>query len=185
MKPYTRNTNKGRTLARDDIHHATADQSRISSKSAAKAARHGARQEAKQDLEDIFDEDDSARLPYSDDLSCMLIHLEGLLRRLYTDKSCDADTLAAASLELGQRLLPANTDPESLKWLAPKEAFHRFIANTEGWTHFSQTHTAHMAREYEDAFTTLYRMFRLGFEQTHLTAPHTDSRPRSIGAPTC
>jgi len=48
MRPYTRRTNKGRTIARDDIHHATADQSRQSAQTCAKAARHGARQEGRQ-----------------------------------------------------------------------------------------------------------------------------------------
>lgn len=47
MKPYTPNTNKGRTIGRDDIHHKTADISRFSAKAYSKSAKHAARQEAK------------------------------------------------------------------------------------------------------------------------------------------
>jgi hypothetical protein len=47
MKPYTRNDDKGRTRAVDDIHHRTADIPRAGAKKAAKTARHGARQEAR------------------------------------------------------------------------------------------------------------------------------------------
>ncbi|WP_157639866.1 hypothetical protein [Burkholderia ubonensis] len=46
MQPYTRNDNKGRTLARDDIHHRTADLVRAGAKKVAKSARHAARQAA-------------------------------------------------------------------------------------------------------------------------------------------
>lgn len=51
MKPYTPNTPKGRTIARDDIHHRTADQPRRLAKQSAKAQRHAARQEAKREGE--------------------------------------------------------------------------------------------------------------------------------------
>jgi len=50
MRPYTPDTNKGRTVARDDIHHETADggfSHRIArAKTARKAARRDGRQEA-------------------------------------------------------------------------------------------------------------------------------------------
>jgi hypothetical protein len=47
MKPYSPNTNIGRTVAGEDIHHRTADQPRRAAKIAAKAARHAARQEGR------------------------------------------------------------------------------------------------------------------------------------------
>jgi len=46
MRPYAPQTNKGRTVAGDDIHHRTADQPRAAAKGSAKAARHAARAEA-------------------------------------------------------------------------------------------------------------------------------------------
>lgn len=48
MHPYAPQTNKGRTVAGDDIHHRTADQPRAAAKPSAKAARHAARAEAAQ-----------------------------------------------------------------------------------------------------------------------------------------
>lgn len=47
MRPYTPDTDKGRTRAGDDIHHRTADLPRGGAVSVAKAARHGARQDGK------------------------------------------------------------------------------------------------------------------------------------------
>ena len=47
MKPYVPDTNKGRVVARDDIHHRTADQPRKLAERSAKAARHSARQQAR------------------------------------------------------------------------------------------------------------------------------------------
>ena len=45
MKPYTRNDDKGRTQAGDDIQHRTADLPRAGAKKVAKSARHAARQD--------------------------------------------------------------------------------------------------------------------------------------------
>lgn len=47
MKAYSPNTNKGRTVGVDDVHHKTADQPRRAANAAAKALRHAARQDAK------------------------------------------------------------------------------------------------------------------------------------------
>jgi hypothetical protein len=47
MKAYTADSNKGRTVGGDDIHHKTADQPKRSANAAAKAQRHAARQEGK------------------------------------------------------------------------------------------------------------------------------------------
>jgi len=47
MKAYSPQTNKGRTLSGDDVHHATADQPKRAAKAAAKALRHAARQDGK------------------------------------------------------------------------------------------------------------------------------------------
>lgn len=47
MKVYSPETNKGRTVAIDDIHHNTADQSRHSAKFDAKRMKSAARQNAK------------------------------------------------------------------------------------------------------------------------------------------
>lgn len=47
MHPYTPRTKKGRTVARDDIHHLTADQGRTACRAAAKSMRHAARQDAR------------------------------------------------------------------------------------------------------------------------------------------
>lgn len=47
MKPYTPNTDRGRTIGGDDIHHKTADQPKAAAKSSSKAMRHAARQEAR------------------------------------------------------------------------------------------------------------------------------------------
>jgi len=49
MKPYAPATNRGRTVAVDDIHHRTADQPRKAAARKAKAARHAARQQGKRD----------------------------------------------------------------------------------------------------------------------------------------
>ena len=43
MKPYAPSTNKGRTVAADDIHHRTADLPSKARKAAAKAQRKSAR----------------------------------------------------------------------------------------------------------------------------------------------
>lgn len=48
MKPYSPQTNAGRTRAQDDIHHRTADQSKKDANASAKVARHAARQEGRQ-----------------------------------------------------------------------------------------------------------------------------------------
>lgn len=47
MRPYTPDTDKGRTRAGDDIHHRTADQPRAAAEPVAKASRHAARQDGK------------------------------------------------------------------------------------------------------------------------------------------
>ena len=47
MRPYSPDTDKGRTRAGDDIHHRTADMQRAGSKTVAKATRHAARQDAR------------------------------------------------------------------------------------------------------------------------------------------
>jgi hypothetical protein len=47
MKPYTRNTNRGRAQGGHDIHHRTADLPKASANKVAKLARHGARQDGK------------------------------------------------------------------------------------------------------------------------------------------
>jgi hypothetical protein len=47
MKAYSPETNKGRTVAINDIHHSTADQGRKEAKAAAKAMRSQARQDGK------------------------------------------------------------------------------------------------------------------------------------------
>ena len=46
MKPYSPFSNKGRTVSIEDIHHRSADQSRLGDRAAAKAKamRHAARQ---------------------------------------------------------------------------------------------------------------------------------------------
>jgi hypothetical protein len=43
MRPYAPSTNRGRTIAGDDIHHRTADQPPKARKASAKAQRHAAR----------------------------------------------------------------------------------------------------------------------------------------------
>lgn len=48
MKPYSPATNKGRTVAGDDVHHKTADQSRTAANAAAKSLRKAARQDGKE-----------------------------------------------------------------------------------------------------------------------------------------
>lgn len=45
MKAYTPQTNKGRTIGINDIHHKTADQPKEAAKASAKAGKHSARQE--------------------------------------------------------------------------------------------------------------------------------------------
>lgn len=47
MQPLTPTSNAGRTAARDDIHHKTADGGRAHREAQAKACRHAARQEAR------------------------------------------------------------------------------------------------------------------------------------------
>lgn len=47
MKPYSPFSNKGRTVSINDIHHRSADQSRLGARAAAKAMRHAARQEGR------------------------------------------------------------------------------------------------------------------------------------------
>lgn len=47
MRAYAPDTTKGRIVARDDIHHKTADQPKERAVKAAKAARHAARQDAR------------------------------------------------------------------------------------------------------------------------------------------
>lgn len=47
MKPYTADTNAGRTKARDDIHHKTFDGGKANRSATAKAQRKAARQQAK------------------------------------------------------------------------------------------------------------------------------------------
>jgi len=47
MKPYTANTNAGRTKGRDDIHHRTYDGGKLNRKATAKAQRKAARQQGK------------------------------------------------------------------------------------------------------------------------------------------
>jgi hypothetical protein len=47
MKPYSPQTNKGRTVSIDDVHHKTADQPRKAQKAAGKRLKGSARQEAK------------------------------------------------------------------------------------------------------------------------------------------
>ena len=50
MKPYTRNDDKGRTRAGDDIHHRTADIPREGARKVAKSARHAARQDGREGI---------------------------------------------------------------------------------------------------------------------------------------
>ncbi len=45
MKPYSPQSNKGRTVSVDDVHHKTADQSKQAANAAAKSLRKAARQE--------------------------------------------------------------------------------------------------------------------------------------------
>ena len=52
MKPHTSDTNTGRTKARDDIHHKTADGGRTNRAATAKAQRKAARQSAKKLADD-------------------------------------------------------------------------------------------------------------------------------------
>lgn len=44
MKPYSAPTDKGRTVAGEDMHHRTADQPRKAARASAKAQRKAARQ---------------------------------------------------------------------------------------------------------------------------------------------
>jgi hypothetical protein len=48
MKPYTPETDRGRTVGGHDIHHKTADQPKAAAKASAKSMRHAARQEGRQ-----------------------------------------------------------------------------------------------------------------------------------------
>lgn len=47
MKPYSAQSNKGRVMSRDDIHHATHDGGKGNRDAKAKSQRKAARQEAK------------------------------------------------------------------------------------------------------------------------------------------
>ena len=51
MKVYAPDTGRGRTVAVDDIHHATADQPKSAADSSAKTMRKAARQKAKRDIQ--------------------------------------------------------------------------------------------------------------------------------------
>lgn len=53
MKPYTSDTNAGRTKVRDDIHHKTADGGRTNRAATAKAQRKAARQQGKKQTDDL------------------------------------------------------------------------------------------------------------------------------------
>jgi len=56
MRPYAPDTSKGRTVARDDIHHKTQDKhGNASRESSAKAMRHAARQESRRMSNDMAD----------------------------------------------------------------------------------------------------------------------------------
>lgn len=47
MKPYTENTNKGRLVSRDEIHHKTQDGGELNRKATAKTQRKAARRQGK------------------------------------------------------------------------------------------------------------------------------------------
>lgn len=51
MRPYTPNTNKGRTVGCDDIHHKTADQPKQDANAAASTMRSAARQDGQRIIE--------------------------------------------------------------------------------------------------------------------------------------
>lgn len=51
MRPFTPNTNKGRTWAGDDIHHKTADQPARDRGARAKSAKHAARQDGQRQID--------------------------------------------------------------------------------------------------------------------------------------
>jgi hypothetical protein len=50
MKAYSPSTNKGRTVAIDDVHHKTADQSKKESLAASKSLKHSVRQWANKEI---------------------------------------------------------------------------------------------------------------------------------------
>ena len=50
MKVYSPETNKGRKVSIDDIHHSTSDQGKKEANASAKSMRKQARQMAKQDI---------------------------------------------------------------------------------------------------------------------------------------
>lgn len=52
MKPYTADTNAGRTKSSDDIHHKTFDGGKLNRPAAAKAQRKAARQQGKKQTDD-------------------------------------------------------------------------------------------------------------------------------------
>lgn len=54
MKPMVKQNNKGRTLARDDIHHATYDGGEGNRKAKAKSQRKAARQSAKTQIDNAL-----------------------------------------------------------------------------------------------------------------------------------
>lgn len=58
MKVYTAQTNKGRTLSRDDIHHETFDSGKANRVATAKAQRKAARRFKVIDYLDMEDEDE-------------------------------------------------------------------------------------------------------------------------------
>ncbi|AQH05762.1 hypothetical protein A9R05_42865 (plasmid) [Burkholderia sp. KK1] len=55
MKVYAPNTDKGRTVAVDDVHRREADQPRSHARAAAKSLRHAARQHAARSIEKLLD----------------------------------------------------------------------------------------------------------------------------------
>ena len=56
MKVYTADTNKGRTVGSDDIHHRTSDTGRVYGAASAKAQRASARQKSKRDISSEVEE---------------------------------------------------------------------------------------------------------------------------------
>lgn len=73
MRLYSPNTNKGRTVGCDDVHHKTADQPKRAAQAAAKALRHAARQEGKL----ACGEDGAGRSRETSDAATQLNQAEG------------------------------------------------------------------------------------------------------------
>lgn len=72
MKPYTANTNSGRTKARDDIHHGSADGGNANRAATAKAQRKAARRWAHVEPSSECDPTDlcaGCRCKYSEELA--------------------------------------------------------------------------------------------------------------------